>query len=147
MYLYSAGSTRIPGRLSGPLLDRIDIQVDVPTVRYDDMVNESASESSAEIRKRVNMARNIQRKRFLHTGIYCNAQMTSPMVRKYCRLGKEESDLLRNAFSSLGLTARSHDKILKVARTIADLDGSENITAIHISEAIQYRILDRNLYR
>mgnify|MGYP000913340508 CR=1 FL=1 len=135
------------GRLSGPLLDRIDIQVDVPTVRYDDMVNESASESSAEIRKRVNMARNIQRKRFLHTGIYCNAQMTSPMVRKYCRLGKEESDLLRNAFSSLGLTARSHDKILKVARTIADLDGSENITAIHISEAIQYRILDRNLYR
>ena len=72
--------------------------------------------------------------------------MTSLMVRKYCRLGKEEADLLRKAFSRLGLTARSHDKILKVARTIADLEGAENINAVHISEAIQYRILDRNLF-
>jgi len=96
--------------------------------------------------KRVNNAREIQRKRFANTGIYCNAQMTSAMVRKHCRLGKEESELLRQAFSSLGLTARSHDKILKVARTIADLEGAENIRTVHISEAIQYRILDRNLY-
>lgn len=135
------------GKLSGPLLDRIDIQVDVPTVRYSDLERETVSESSADIRKRVNVARNIQRKRFARTGIYCNAQMTSPMVRKYCRLGKAESELLREAFTSIGLTARSHDKILKVARTIADLEGSENISTVHISEAIQYRVLDRNLYR
>lgn len=135
------------GRLSGPLLDRIDIQVDVPTVKYSELTSETNSEPSAEIRKRVNKAREIQRRRFANTGVYCNAQMTSPMVRKYCRIGKNESELLREAFSALGLTARSHDKILKVARTIADLEGSENITAVHISEALQYRILDRNLYR
>lgn len=135
------------GRLSGPLLDRIDIQVDVPTLKYSELESESVSEPSGVIRKRVNKARDIQRKRFAQTGIYCNAQMTSPMVRKYCRLGKKESDLLREAFSTLGLTARSHNKILKVARTIADLEGSENINALHISEAIQYRILDRNLYK
>lgn len=134
------------GKLSGPLLDRIDIQVDVPTVKYSDLADETKSEPSKEIRKRVNNAREIQRKRFANTGIYCNAQMTSAMVRKHCRLGKEESELLRQAFSSLGLTARSHDKILKVARTIADLEGAENIRTVHISEAIQYRILDRNLY-
>ena len=134
------------GRLSGPLIDRIDIQVDVPTLKYSELHSETASEPSSAIRKRVNKARNIQRKRFSQAGIYCNAQMTSPMVRKYCRLGKEESELLREAFAALGLTARSHNKILKVARTIADLDGAENINAVHISEAIQYRILDRNLY-
>lgn len=135
------------GRLSGPLLDRIDIQVDVPTLKYSELDSEAASECSGTIRDRVNKARTIQRKRFLETGIYYNAQMTSPMVRKYCRLKKEESELLREAFSSLGLTARSHNKILKVARTIADLEGAEDINAMHISEAIQYRILDRNLYR
>jgi len=135
------------GRLSGPLLDRIDIQVDVPTLNYSDLESEEPAEPSCIIRERVNKARNIQRNRFSQTGIYCNAQMTSPMVRKYCRLGKEESDLLREAFSSLGLTARSHNKILKVARTIADLEGAENINSVHISEAIQYRILDRNLYK
>ena len=134
------------GRLSGPLLDRIDIQVDVPTLKYSELESETASEPSGEIRKRVNKARDIQRKRFSQTGIYCNAQMTSPMVRKYCMLGKSESELLRDAFSALGLTARSHNKILKVARTIADLEGAENINTVHISEAIQYRILDRNLF-
>ncbi|HEY8421517.1 MAG TPA: YifB family Mg chelatase-like AAA ATPase [Thermoclostridium sp.] len=134
------------GRLSGPLLDRIDIQVDVPTLKYSELESETASEPSGEIRKRVNKARDIQRKRFSQTGIYCNAQMTSPMVRKYCMLGKAESELLRDAFSALGLTARSHNKILKVARTIADLEGAENINTVHISEAIQYRILDRNLF-
>lgn len=135
------------GKLSGPLLDRIDIQVDVPTLKYSELGGEEKAEPSKEIRRRVNKARNIQRERFKQTGIYCNAQMTAAMVRKYCRLGKEESDLLREAFSALGLTARSHNKILKVARTIADLEGAENINAVHISEAIQYRILDRNLYK
>ncbi|NLX76008.1 MAG: YifB family Mg chelatase-like AAA ATPase [Clostridiaceae bacterium] len=134
------------GRLSGPLLDRMDIQVEVPSLRYSELNSDTVSESSADIRKRVNKARSIQRKRFSQEGIYCNSQMTSLMVRKYCRLGKEEADLLRKAFSRLGLTARSHDKILKVARTIADLEGAENINAVHISEAIQYRILDRNLF-
>lgn len=101
----------------------MDIQVEVPSLRYSELNSDTVSESSADIRKRVNKARSIQRKRFSQEGIYCNSQMTSLMVRKYCRLGKEEADLLRKAFSRLGLTARSHDKILKVARTIADLEG------------------------
>lgn len=135
------------GRLSGPLLDRLDIQVEVPTLKYSELDTEVAAESSHIIRKRVNKARDIQRERFARRGIYCNAQMTAPMVRQYCRLGKEESALLRDAFATLGLTARSHNRILKVARTIADIEGAGDINTLHISEAIQYRTLDRNLFR
>lgn len=135
------------GRLTGPLLDRIDIQVDVPSLKYSELNSETPEESSITIRDRVNKAREIQRKRFLHAKIHCNAQMSSPLVRKYCHLGKEESQLLRGAFLSLGLTARSHNRILKVARTIADLENAENINAVHLSEAIQYRMLDRDLFR
>ncbi|HZK26591.1 MAG TPA: YifB family Mg chelatase-like AAA ATPase [Thermoclostridium sp.] len=135
------------GRLSGPLLDRMDIQVDVPSLKYSELESETPGESSKIIRERVNKARDIQRRRLSGTGMYCNAQMSSPMVRKYCPLGKEESRVLKGAFTSLSLTARSHNRILKVARTIADIEGTENINVVHISEAIQYRMLDRDYFR
>lgn len=135
------------GRISGPLLDRLDIQVEVPTLKYEELDNDRTEESSFTIRQRVNAARSIQHKRYHEFGIYCNAQMSMAMIRQYCIIGKNESALLREAFTRLGLTARSHNRILKVARTIADLDGSENINEVHIAEAIQYRALDRNLFR
>jgi len=135
------------GRLSGPLMDRLDIQVEVPTLKYDELEEGKTSEPSRVIRERVNRARSIQQRRFTEKGIYCNAQLTPSMIRRYCKLGKEESALLRDAFSRLGFTARSHNRILKVARTIADLEGSDDIGTIHIAEAIQYRALDRNLFR
>ena len=135
------------GKISGPLLDRLDIQVEVPTLKYDELDNDTKAEPSDTIRQRVNAARKIQHERYFGKGIYCNAQMTSAMIRKYCSIGRTESALLREAFSKLGLTARSHNRILKVARTIADLEGAEIINDIHISEAIQYRALDRSLFR
>lgn len=135
------------GKISGPLLDRLDIQVEVPTLKYEELESDGSEESSFAIRQRVNAARSIQQKRYSGQGIYCNAQMPPAMIRQYCNIGRSESLLLREAFSKLGLTARSHNRILKVARTIADLDGSENINEVHIAEAIQYRALDRNLFR
>lgn len=135
------------GKLSGPLLDRLDIQVEVPTVKYHELECNEKAESSKDIRQRVNKAREIQQRRFSGKGIYCNAQMTPPMIRQYCQIGRAESALLREAFSKLGLTARSHNRILKVARTIADLEQADNIHESHIAEAIQYRALDRNLFR
>ena len=138
---------RYLGKISGPLLDRLDIQVEVPTLKYDELDNDTKAEPSDTIRQRVNAARKIQHERYFGKGIYCNAQMTSAMIRKYCNIGRTESALLREAFSKLGLTARSHNRILKVARTIADLEGAEIINDIHISEAIQYRALDRSLFR
>lgn len=136
------------GRLSGPLLDRLDIQVEVPTLKYEELSEEQEkAESSREIRSRVNRARELQQKRFSGKGIYCNAQMSHTMINLYCRLGKEESVLMWEAYMKLNLTARAHNRILKVARTIADLDGAESINSVHIAEAIQYRALDRNLFR
>lgn len=134
------------GRLSGPLLDRLDIQVEVPTLKYNELDDSEPAESSAKIRERVNRARAVQQNRYMENGIYCNAQITPAMIRQYCRLGKQESILLRNAFTALGLTARSHNRILKVARTIADLEGADAIDTCHLAEAIQYRTLDRNLF-
>lgn len=133
------------GRLSGPLMDRLDIQVEVPTLKYQELnEEEDKAECSWEIRNRVNRARSIQHQRFIENGFYCNAQMTPKMIRQYCNLGKEAVGLLREAFSRLGLTARSHNRILKVARTIADLAEDENINTSHLAEAIQYRTLDRH---
>ena len=134
---------RYRSKISGPLLDRIDIQIEIPHVSYDDLSKLADGDSSSVIRERVNKARRQQLVRYENDGITSNAQLTAPMLDKYCRLGEAESNLLRTAFDRLGLSARAHSKILKVARTIADLDGSDDIKTPHIAEAIQYRNLDR----
>ena len=126
-------------RISGPLLDRIDMHITVPSVEYDAMRRREAAESSAEIRRRVNTAREIQKARYAGTEITCNAYMTPAMIGKYCALDAAGDKLMRGAFERLGLTGRSHDRILRMARTIADLEGCENIEAAHLAEAIQYR--------
>ncbi len=129
-------------KISGPLLDRIDLHVNVPSVEYEAMRRKSKPESSAQVKERVNAARAIQSKRFEGTGIPCNAQMTPPMVGRFCELDARCDALMKSAFERMGLTARSHDRVLRVARTIADLDGAEHIGVEHLSEAIQYRNTD-----
>ena len=126
-------------RISGPLLDRIDMHVEVPSVEYDAMRRRTQPESSAVIRARVNAAREIQKARFSGTGISCNAYMTPAMIGKYCALDEACDAIMGRAFARLGLTGRSHDRILRMARTIADLEGSEAIRPDHLAEAIQYR--------
>jgi magnesium chelatase family protein len=131
-------------RISGPLLDRIDIHIEVVPVNYDKLSDTGKTESSSVVRERVVRARNIQAKRFEHVkGVYSNAQMSSSMQRKYCQLDEAGGRLLKTAMDIRGLSARAYDRILKVARTIADLAEAPNITAEHISEAINYRNLDR----
>ncbi len=137
---------RYLSKVSGPLLDRLDIHVEVPPVDYNQLSDTECGESSAEIRARVNAARRIQQERFKGTGITCNAKMTPSLTRKYCILSESASKTLEISFERLGLSARAYDKILKVARTIADLDESENIENKHILEAIQYRSLDRKFW-
>ncbi len=135
------------GKISGPLLDRIDLHIEVPAVKYQELTNKTPQESSSEIKKRVEHARKIQKERFKNDkGVYCNAQMTERMVSKYCSLGKEEETVLRQAFDNLGLSARAHNRILKVARTIADLKSSESIKVEHITQAIFFRSLDRKYW-
>lgn len=126
-------------RISGPLLDRIDMHIEVPSVEYEAMRRKSAPETSAEVRARVNAAREIQKKRYAGTEVSCNAYMTPKMIGQYCQLDTAGEKLMQGAFDRLGLTGRSHDRILRMARTIADLEGSENIEATHLAEAIQYR--------
>ncbi len=134
-------------RISGPLLDRIDIQIEVPAVRYRDLAATSSGEKSDVIRERVQKAREIQLKRFKNNErIFCNADMQAKNIRKYCKVNEGGEELLKNAITKLGLSARAYDRILKVSRTIADLAGEENILPEHISEAIQYRSLDRQLW-
>lgn len=136
------------GKISGPLLDRIDIHIEVPAVKYKELSSQAKSESSDEIRERVSKARKIQSQRFLSTKhIFNNADMGSREVRQFCKLDSASSELLKMAMTKLGLSARAYDRILKVSRTIADLDNSENILSQHISEAIQYRSLDRELWK
>ncbi len=133
-------------KISGPMLDRIDIHVEVPSVSYSDLSSDAKEEPSAEIKKRVEKARLIQQNRYKDDGIYTNSQLSSSMIRRYCRISPEIKEVLRGAFDNLGLSARAHDRILKVARTIADLEGQEEIAVSHIAEAIQYRSLDRKFW-
>ncbi|MGI6084369.1 MAG: YifB family Mg chelatase-like AAA ATPase [Acetivibrionales bacterium] len=132
-------------RLSGPLMDRIDIHIQVPTLKYSEIENEKVEESSLEIKQRVNRARRIQHKRYKKYGIYCNAHLKSALIKEFCKVDSEGKRVLRTAFDHLNLSARAHDRILKVARTIADMEQSENIRSKHVAEAIQYRALDRAL--
>jgi len=134
---------RYRSRISGPLLDRIDIQVEVPAVRWQELAQETGGEASAEIGARVELARKIQEDRFSRAKIFCNAQMGSRMIRKYCQPEKEGERLLQLAVDKLGMSARGYTRVLKVARTIADLEDSATMRSSHVSEAIQYRSLDR----
>ena len=129
-------------RISGPLLDRIDMHITVPSVSYESMQRKESPESSAVIRRRVNAAREIQKKRFHGTSVSCNAYMTPPMIGEFCRLDEAGERLMQGAFARMGLPGRSHDRILRMARTIADLAGSDGIGAAHLAEAIQYRSSD-----
>jgi magnesium chelatase family protein len=137
---------RYISKISGPLLDRIDIHIDVPAVKVSELSAQEATEGSAEIQERVSRARRIQQERFVGEPVYCNAQMTPRLIRKYCQLGAGPQSLLERAITKWGLSARAYDRILKVSRTIADLMGKEQITEPHISEAVQYRTLDRNFW-
>ena len=134
------------GRLSGPLLDRMDIHVEVASVKYRDMDSGATGDTSAVIRERVERARSIQLERFNGMKIYSNSQLQPSMFNKFCRLDDKCRDILRNAFDRLGMSARAHGRILKVARTIADMDRSDDIRPVHLAEAIQYRSLDRKAW-
>jgi len=137
---------RYLSKISGPLIDRIDIHLEVPHLKYEDMSKKRCGEPSRSIRERVNRARNIQMSRFKDDNILFNAHLESRHIEKYCVVDKEAEELLKTAILELGISARAYDKILKVSRTIADLDGAEVISSRHLSEAIGYRSLDRNLW-
>ena len=134
-----ASVDRYLSRVSGPLLDRIDIIIEVPAVPFDELRSYAPAEPSADIRARVNRARAVQRSRFADVGISSNAAMQGAQMRRCCALDSACETLMRQAFDTLGLTARSYDRILRVARTIADLDGSADIRVPHLAEAIRYR--------
>ena len=139
-----AQKSRYYSKISGPLLDRIDIQIEVPEVKFRDIVSKAEAESSEEIRKRVSAAREVQLRRFEGRRIYANARMGPKDIKRYCPIGAESEKLLEMAVTRLGFSARAYDRVLKVARTIADLAGEADIGTPHISEAIQYRMMDRN---
>ena len=132
-------------RLSGPFMDRIDIHIQVPTLKYSEIEAAEPEESSEEIKKRVNLARKIQQERYKKYGIFCNAHLKGSMIREFCRVDMEGKRILQSAFDKLSLSARAYDRILKVARTIADMEGKELINSRHLAEAIQYRALDRSV--
>ncbi len=133
-------------RISGPMLDRLDLHIEVPPVDYASLKSTAKEETSEEVRARVNRAREIQNKRYAGTGITCNARLLPGMLNTFCSLTEDAEKLLRASFDRLGLSARAYDRILKVARTIADLDGKENIEVSHIAQAIQFRSLDRKYW-
>ena len=137
---------RYINKISGPLLDRIDIQIEVSPVKYEKLGNDEMPESSDTIRKRVNDARKIQIERYKQENIYSNSSLTPKLISKYCKLDSEGKKILQTAFEKMGLSARAYGRILKVARTIADLDNCENIQKTHIAEAIQYRSLDKKYW-
>lgn len=137
---------RYMSRISGPLLDRIDIHIEVPAVPFNELTNGPPGTSSAQIREQVEQARIIQSRRFEKSHTNTNAQMSSRELRQHCMLGKIEIELMRTAVTEMGLSARAHDKILRVARTIADLEAAETIQAHHVQEAINYRMLDRDIF-
>ena len=139
--------SRYMRKISGPLLDRIDIQIEVTPVKYQKLEGQNLSESSEEIKKRVDKARKIQQIRYRDHGIYSNSELTPTLIEQYCKLDSKCKMLLQNAFEKLGLSARAHARILKVARTIADLDAKEEIQTKHLAEAIGYRSLDRKYWK
>lgn len=141
-----AAASRYLARVSGPLLDRIDLHIEVPPVQFDELAARKPGESSAAIRERVNAARAVQQQRYAGTGIGSNARIPAGKLRTYCPLSGEAQGLLRAAFERLGLSARGYDRVLKVARTIADLDGGGDILPAHVAEAVQYRSLDRKYW-
>lgn len=134
-------------KISGPLLDRIDIQIEVTPVKYTNLQSNKKEETSADIKKRVNRARALQRNRYKQYNIFSNSELTPSLIEKFCRLNSDSEKLLQIAFERLGLSARAYTRILKVARTIADLDEAKNIESKHIAEAIQYRSLDRKYWK
>lgn len=133
-------------RVSGPMLDRLDLHIEVPPVDFEALSNREKEESSAKIRERVNAARKIQQERYNGTGITCNARLNSKLLREYCILTEEASRILKIAFEKMNMSARAYDRILKVARTIADLDGAQIIDTRHIMQAVQFRSLDRKYW-
>ena len=139
---------RYMGHISGPLMDRIDIHVEVPAVPFEHLADKKPGETSSTVRERVERCRSIQRERYREDGgIYCNAHMRRSHLRDFCSLDPQTETLLRQAMGHFGLSARAHDRILKVARTIADLEGAASIQSAHLAEAIQYRSLDRTTRR
>ena len=138
---------RYRDRISGPLLDRIDIHVEVPAVKYQDLAGTDPGESSAAIRERIERVRKLQQERFAGSSkVRCNARMSSQLLKRFCPLDSSAGGMMEMAMNELNFSARAYDRILKVARTIADLAESENILGEHVGEAIQYRTLDRNLW-
>ena len=135
------------GKISGPLLDRIDIQVEVNQVKYQNLAETKNIESSKDIKIRVNKARKIQQERYKDYGIYSNAELTTKLINKYCKIDNKTAKVLEEAFKKLRLSARAYDRILKVARTIADLEEKKNIELRHVAEAIQYRNLDKKYWK
>ena len=133
-------------KISGPLLDRIDIHVEVPAVEYRELRSGIEGENSASIRKRVVAARRIQTERFGRSKVSCNGHMGTRQLKKFCELDAQAETLLEQAMHELALSARAHHKILRVSRTIADLDGVPDVSVAHVSEAIQYRNLDREMW-
>jgi magnesium chelatase family protein len=134
-------------RISGPLLDRIDLHIEVPAVEYRDVASERAEEPSEAIRQRIMQGRERQQHRFRDDAkTNCNARMTPKQLKQHCKLDTDSHELIRVAMSELNLSARAYDRILKVSRTIADLEGKETISSEHVSEAIQYRTFDRTLW-
>ena len=139
---------RYMSRISGPLLDRLDIHIEVPPVPFRELSSESLAGTNSETMKaQVIAAREIQQRRFGKGSLRLNGRMLPSQIRKFCKLEADAESLLKNAMEEMGLSARAHDKILRISRTIADLEGSENITAAHLSEAINYRTLDRSYWK
>jgi magnesium chelatase family protein len=137
---------RYTAKISGPLLDRIDIHIEVPAVSFQELAGRQRGTSSEEMRESVVGARQIQLQRLARTKARCNAEMASRQVRQFCPLDEECTDLLKSSVHELGLSARAHDKVLRVARTIADLESGSKIRVVDIQEAINYRVLDRSIW-
>ena len=139
--------SRYLAKISGPLLDRIDLQIEVPALAPEEITSCAPGEASSAIRARVEAARQIQRERFRRSGAQCNAEMSSRQLRRWCELDPSSKRLIEQAIARLGLSARAYDRVLKVARTIADLAGCERLESGHVAEAVHYRALDRGYFR